>query len=144
MASVSTYLNFRNQTEEASTFYKSMFGGEFVGQGIARFGDIPSCDGSPKLPEAEQRLIMNVQLKILNGHLLIGSDVPPCMGMPHDEGNNFSIVLSPDSREETERMSDALADGGKVTMELHDTFWGTDYGMVTDQFGVQWMFSFES
>ncbi|MBB4080507.1 PhnB protein [Lewinella aquimaris] len=143
MASVSTYLNFSDQTEEAFTFYRSVFGGEFQG-GISRFGDAPPQEGMPSLAEEDMQLVMNVQLPIMGGHLLMGSDSPPSMGMPVKVGNNYHITLSPDSREEVDRLFHALSDGGKVTMELQDTFWGAYFAMCTDKYGVQWMFNHDS
>ncbi|MCP9237683.1 VOC family protein [Lewinella sp. JB7] len=142
MASVSTYLNFTNQTEAAFTFYRSVFGGDFRG-GISRFGEAPPQEGMPALAEEDRQLVMNVQLPILGGHVLMGSDAPPSMGMPVTVGNNYHITLSPDSREEVDRLFHALSDGGKVTMELQDTFWGAYFAMCTDKYGVQWMFNYE-
>lgn len=54
------------------------------------------------------------------------------------------ITLTPDSKAETKKLFDALSKGGKVTMELQDTFWGAYYGQCTDKFGIQWMFNFEN
>ena len=72
MARVSTYLNFPGNTEEAFIFYKSIFGGEFVGGGIARFSDIPSVEGMPPMAEEDKNLIMHIELSILGEHLLMG------------------------------------------------------------------------
>ncbi|NJB85878.1 PhnB protein [Lewinella marina] len=138
MASVGTYLNFSNQTEEVFNFYKSVFGGEFVG-GISRFGEAPPQEGMPPMSEEDKNLVMNVQLPILGGHLLMGSDSPSSMGMTVNPGNNTHIVLNPDSREETDRLFHALSEGGKVTMELQETFWNAYFGMCTDKYGIQWM-----
>lgn len=113
MASVSTYLNFTNQTEEAFNFYKSVFGTEFIGN-IARFGDIPPSDDMPPIPEADQNLVMNVALPILGGHVLMGTDAPESMGFQVTKGNNVYITLHPDTRQETERLFKVLSEGGKV------------------------------
>lgn len=140
MASVSTYLNFSSQTEAAFNFYKSVFGTEFNGP-ISRFGDMPAMEGMPPLPEQDRNLIMHVSLPILGGHLLMGTDAPESMGFKLTIGNNVYINLGPDTREETKRLFDALSEGGKVEMELQDTFWGAYYGSCKDKFGVQWMFN---
>lgn len=140
MASVSTYLNFSSQTEVAFNFYKSVFGTEFNGP-ISRFGDMPAMEGMPPLPEQGRNLIMHVSLPILGGHLLMGSDAPESMGFKLTMGNNVYINLEPDTRDETKRLFDALSDGGKVEMELQDTFWGAYYGSCKDKFGVHWMFN---
>ena len=140
MAKVSTYLNFLRNTEEAFDFYKSVFGGEFVG-GISRFGDIPPTKDMPPLPEADKRLVMHVALLILGGHLLMGTDAPESMGFKLTFGNNVYINLEPDTREETNRLFKALCDGGNVETQLQDMFWGDYYGSLTDKFGVRWMFN---
>ena len=139
MASVSTYLNFPRQTEEAFNFYKSVFGGEF-NDGIARFSEVPPQEGAPEMPEADKNLVMHIELPILGGHVLMGTDAPESMGFTVNFGNNVYIMLQPDSREETKKLFDALSAGGKVTMELQDMFWGDYYGSCTDKYGVQWMF----
>jgi PhnB protein len=138
MASVGTYLNFPRNTEEAFNFYRSVFGGEFAGH-IARFGDIPPQEGMPPLPEEDKNLVMHVSLPILNGHHLMGTDAPESMGFKVNPGNNVYISLAPDTRKETKKLFDALSQGGKVTMELQDMFWGAYYGSCTDKYGVQWM-----
>lgn len=144
MASTSTYLNFERNTEEVFNFYKSVFGGEFSDNGIHRFGDMPATEGMPPLPEADKNLVMHVQLPILGGHLLMGTDAPASMGFKVNIGNNVYISLNPDSKEETTSLFEKLSEGGKVQMELQDTFWGAYYGSCTDKFGIQWMFNFVS
>lgn len=138
MASVSTYLNFPRNTEEAFNFYKSVFGGEFEG-GIARFGDIPPQEGMPPMADADKNLVMHIALKILDSHYLMGTDAPESMGFTVNFGNNVYINLQPDTRDETKKLFDALSVGGKITMELQDMFWGDYFGSVTDKYGVQWM-----
>lgn len=140
MASVSTYLNFPRQTEEAFNFYKSVFGGEFFGD-ISRFGDVPPSDGMPPLAEEDKNLVMHIELAILGGHSLMGTDAPESMGFNVNFGNNVYINLQPDTRKETKKLFDALSAGGKITMELQDMFWGDYFGSCTDKYGVQWMFN---
>jgi PhnB protein len=140
MARTSTYLNFPRQTEEAFTFYRSVFGGDFNG-GIHRFSDIPPQEDMPPLAEEDKNLVMHVELNITGGHALMGTDAPESMGFTVNMGNNVYINLEPDTKEETKRLFDALSKDGTVTMELQDMFWGTYYGSCTDKFGVQWMFN---
>ncbi len=140
MARVSTYLNFPNNTEEAFRFYQSVFGGEFNG-GVARFRDIPPSPDMPPFSEEDKNLVMHIELNILGGHVLMGTDAPESMGFKVNFGNNVHINLEPDTREETKRLFTALSEGGKVTMELQDMFWGAYYGSCTDKYGVQWMFN---
>lgn len=141
MASVSTYLNFVRNTEEAFNFYKSVFGGEFFGQGIMRFGDIPPMPDAPPMAEEDKNLVMHVELRILNSHSLMGTDAPESMGFKVNFGNNSFINLQPDKRVETKQLFDKLSAGGKVGMDLQDMFWGDYFGSCTDKFGVQWMFN---
>jgi PhnB protein len=141
MSRVSTYLNFPRNTEEVFEFYKSIFGGEYSGGGIARLGDIPKQEGMPSIAAEDKNLIMHIELPILGGHVLMGTDAPESMGFNVNFGNNMYINLEPDTKAETKRLFDALADGGKITMELQVMFWGAYYGSCTDKFGVQWMFN---
>ncbi|WP_423128637.1 VOC family protein [Gaoshiqia sp. Z1-71] len=140
MATVSTYLNFSRNTEDAFNFYKSVFGTEFNGQGIMRFKDIPP-EACPPLPEEDKNLVMHVSLPILGGHVLMGTDAPESMGFKLSMGNHVYINLQPDTREETRRLFKALSAGGTVEQELQDMFWGDYYGSCKDKFGVQWMFN---
>lgn len=141
MASVSTYLNFNRNTEEAFNFYKSIFGGEFFGQGIMRYKDVPPQDGAPPMAEEDLNLVMHVELKILGVHAIMGTDAPESMGFTVNKGNNVHINLQPDTRRETKELFDKLSAGGKITMDLTDMFWGDYYGSCIDKFGVQWMFN---
>lgn len=81
---------------------------------------------------------MNVQLPITGGLMLMATDIPASMGMPLTVGNNFSIGVHPDSREEADRLFAALTEGGEVGMPMQDMFWGDYYGNLTDTYGVQW------
>lgn len=141
MASLSIYLNFPNQTEEAFNFYKSVFCTEFMGEGIMRFKDVPATEDMPPLSEADKNLVMHVTLPILGEYLLMGSDAPESMGFRVNKGNNVYINLMPDTREETRRLFKALSEGGEVEQDLQDMFWGDYYGSCKDKFGVQWMFN---
>ena len=140
MAKVSTYLNFKNQTEEAFNFYKSVFGGEFVG-GVNRMGEVPPQEGHPELSEADKNLVMHVALPILGGHMLMGTDAPESMGFKVVFGNNVYINIEPETRMETDKLFEALSEGGTVGMQLQEMFWGAYFGSCTDKFGVQWMFN---
>lgn len=138
MARTSTYLNFNRTTEEAFNYYKSVFGTEFVG-GIARMGDAPVEPGQPELSDADKQLVVNVQLPILGGHLLQGTDAAESMGFNLNQGNNVYICLDPETRAEADSLFAALSEGGEVQMALTDMFWGDYFGSLVDRFGVQWM-----
>ncbi|MBK8802259.1 MAG: VOC family protein [Fibrobacteres bacterium] len=139
MARVSTYLNFRNQTEEAFRFYAKVFGTE-LGH-LSRFKDIPAGPDSPPVPPEVAELVMHADVPILGGHLLMGTDAPEAMGFKVVQGNNAYIMLEPDTREQTTALFAALSEGGMVEQPLQDTFWGAYYGSAKDKFGVQWMFN---
>lgn len=138
MAQVCTYLNFARETEAAFRFYKSVFGGEFLGE-IARFSSVPAQPGQPPLAEADKDLVMYIALPILGGHILRGTDAPESMGFKMNKGNNIYINLEPDTRTESDRLFAALSSGGKVEMPLQVMFWGDYFGSFTDKYGVQWM-----
>ena len=139
MARTSTYLNFMGKTEEAFRFYASVFGTEL--SPINRMSDVPPGPGMPALSDAEKNAVMHVMLPILGGHVLMGTDMLESMGHKLILGNNVSINLEPDTRAETERLFERLAEGGNVDMPLQDMFWGDYFGSLTDKFGVRWMFN---
>ena len=138
MARVSTYLNFLGNTEEAFEFYRSVFGTEYIGT-IARMGDVPSNPDVPPLSEAEQRMVMHVELPILGGHVLMGTDMIESMGHQLRIGNNTTIMLEPDTRDEADRIYAALADGGTDASGMTEMFWGAYWGVCLDRFGIRWM-----
>jgi uncharacterized glyoxalase superfamily protein PhnB/uncharacterized protein YndB with AHSA1/START domain len=141
MARVSTYLNFPGNTEEAFNFYKTIFGTEFHGGGIQRFGDIAAPEGMPPLSDEDKKLVLHIELPIMGGHILMATDAAESMGLKVEYGNNTHINLEPETREETKKLFEELSVGGKVTMELQDMFWGAYYGSCTDKFGINWMFN---
>jgi PhnB protein len=136
MSRVSTYLNFPRATEQAFSFYHSVFGGEMP---IHRFKDIPPAPGCPPMAEADMNLVMHVELTLIGGHVLMGTDAPESMGFTVRQGNNVHINLEPDTRAEANRLFNALSVNGKVEMPMQDMFWGAYFGGFTDQFGVNWM-----
>lgn len=137
MSRVSTYLNFKGQTEEAFGFYGSVFGTEITGA-IVRMGDMPGGPGAPEVPEAEKNFVAHVELPILAGHVLMATDMVESMGQELKVGNNVTINLEPDTRAETDRLYTALSDGGSDSTGMLDMPWGY-WGTTLDRFGVRWM-----
>jgi len=138
MSRVSTYLNFMGQTEEAFGFYGSVFGSG--APAVTRMGDMPAAPGSPALTEAEQRLVAHVELPILAGHVLMGTDMLASMGHELRVGNNVTICLEPDTRAETDRLYAALSEGGSESTGMAQMPWAY-WGCTLDRFGVRWMFN---
>ena len=138
MATLNPYLNFLGNTENAFNFYKSAFGGEFTM--FQRFKDIP--DGDKMLP-ADQNKIMHVSLDIGKGNVIMGTDMLESAGHKLTEGNNFSISINTNSKEEADKIYKALSAGGTIEMPLADSFWGAYFGMFKDKFGIQWMVNFD-
>ena len=118
-----------------------MFGTEFLFP-INRIGEVPDDENTPPLSESEKLLVMRVELPILDGHLLMGTDVLASMGHELKVGNNVTTNLEPDTREETDRHYDALSAGGQAGSGMHEMFWGSYWGSCLDRFGVRWMFNF--
>lgn len=139
MPSINIYLNFDGNCKEAFEFYKSVFGGEFVT--ISTFADMPPQDSMTPLEAEDLQKIMHVTLPIGKGTVLMGSDSPGEWGRNLKMGNNFSISINADSKEEANELFDKISKNGIITMDLADTFWGSYFGMMTDQFGVNWMVS---
>jgi PhnB protein len=137
MKAFNVYLVFNGNCRQAMTFYGKSLGGELE---IMPFSDGPEKFGFSEFPKEAQDRIMHARLT-RGPAVLMASDTMP--GMPFAQGNNFSVSVNCESAEEIERLFSALGANGKVTMPLQDAFWGARFGMLTDQFGVNWMFSFE-
>ena len=134
MTKLNTYLNFAGNTEEAFNFYKSVFGGEFAS--VIRFKDMP-MEGV-KLSEADANKIMHIGLPI-GQEMLMGTDALESMGFKLVQGNNSYIMVGVDSKDEADRIFNALSAGGKVEMAMADQPWGDYYGSFWDKFGIGWM-----
>ena len=141
MAVVNPYLTFNGNCEEAFTFYKSVFGGDF--QYVGRFKDMPPMEGGESVPATEGEKIMHISLPISKETILMGSDSSDSFGQATIIGNNFAISINTGSQEEADKLFNGLSAGGKVTMPMNKTFWGSYFGMFVDRFDIQWMVSFE-
>lgn len=138
MIAINPYLNFAGTSEAAINFYKEVFGGEITT--IMRFRDMPD----DQTPENEKDKICHISLKLPNGMILMATDTLESMGQKLIVGNNFYLSLSPDSRNEADRLFTELSAGGKVEMPLADMFWGDYFGTTADKFGIQWMINFNA
>ncbi len=133
---LSPYLNFDGNAEEAFRFYQSVFSGELF---IQKMGQAP---GMEHLSESEKNRTMHASLPMGNGQYLMASDCLPSQGHVLRQGNNNYISLTPDSREEADRLFNGLSAGGTVEMHMADMFWGDYFGSFVDKFGVCWMINF--
>lgn len=132
MKGITTYLMFDGNCREAMTFYKECLGAELY---LMPYSEAPGHH-----PEEANDRIIHASLQ-KGAAALMASDTPP--EMPSQQGNNFSVSLDCESLDEIERLFAAFSKNGKVTMALNDTFWGARFGMLTDQFGINWMFNFQ-
>jgi len=137
MALINPHINFNGNAEEAFTFYKSAFGGDF--KQIIRLKDIAS-DEFP-VAEKDADKIMHIALPI-GENTLMGNDVPESMGRVDENENRSKIVINTESRAEADKLFGALSAGGNIEMPIGDSPWGTYFGMFRDKFGIEWMIDF--
>ena len=140
MARVNTYLNFQGQAEEAFRFYARTFGTQITA--LTRFSDMPAM-GPGELPVNEQQLVLHAELPILSGHLLMATDMLHSMGHQTRIGNNTTICLDVDTRDQADRLYEALSEGGTEGSPMADMPWGAYWGVVLDRYGIRWMVNCE-
>jgi PhnB protein len=138
MATIDPWINFNGNAEEAFTFYKSVFGGEFAK--VVRFKDIAS-DEFP-VTEKEENKIMYIALPIGSGTMLIANDVPEVLGRVNEHENRSKILVSTESKEEADRLFNGLSAGGEVEGLMGDSPWGSYAGMFRDKYGIEWIIEF--
>ena len=142
MAQFNPYLHFTGNTEKAFNFYKSVFGGEFTK--IVKYKDLPQSEEYPIAAEYLDQ-IMHIILPIGNGNVLMGSDAI----LQNEEqkftfGDNFHIAITAESKEEANQLFNGLALNGNIEMPIADSPWGAYFGMLKDQFGVQWTVEYDA
>ncbi len=138
MTTTNPWINFNGNAEEAFTFYKSVFGGEFTK--IVRFKDLASPEFTP--PEKEADKIMYIALPIGESNLLIANDVPEVMGRVNENENRSKIQISTASKEEADRLYAGLSAGGSVEGPMGESPWGSYAGMFRDKYGIEWIIEF--
>jgi PhnB protein len=138
MAKINTWINFNGNAEEAFSFYKSVFGGEFTK--VIRFKDISSAEYP--VPEKEENKIMYIALPIGTGTMLIANDVPEIMGQVNERENRSKIQISSETKEEADRLFAGLSAGGEVEGLMGDSPWGSYAGMFRDKYGIEWIIEF--
>jgi PhnB protein len=135
MMQINPYLNYDGDAEAAFRFYQSVLGGELF---VQRMGDAP---GNESLSEQERQRAMHVSLPI-GKNLLMASDCSAADGSGFLKGNNFYISITPESREDADRIFAGLSAGGQIEMPMADMFWGDYFGSFIDKFGIGWMVNF--
>lgn len=138
MAQINPHINFNGNAEEAFTFYKSIFGGEFLK--IMRFKDLSSPEF--QVAENEANKIMHIALPI-GKNILMGNDVPESMGRTNENENRSKISISAESKEEADQLFNGLSEGGTIEMPIADSPWGSYFGMFRDKYGIEWMIDFD-
>ena len=126
------YLNYDGTADKAIKLYESALGAKI--EHISRMGDTP---GSTVAPQDKNR-VMHALLQIGAGVIMISDSMP---GSPVTTGNNNHVCLDFDDAADLEKKFQALSAGGKVDMPVQDTFWGAKFGMLTDAYGIRWMFN---
>jgi PhnB protein len=139
MAQINPYIHFNGNAEEAFTFYKSIFGGEFAM--VSRFKDF-SNPGNP-ISESDANRIMHIALPIGNSNVLMASDVAEILGHVNENENRSKISISAESKEEADKLFNGLSAGGKIEMPIANSPWGSYFGMFRDKYGIEWMVDFD-
>jgi PhnB protein len=141
MAQINPYFSFKGNSEEAFTFYKSVFGGEFAM--IQRFGEMPAQANGNEMSESDKAKIMHIALPVGNGNVLMATDAIGEHADKFESGNNISLSIAADSKAEADNIFNGLSAGGTISMPLTDTFWGAYFGMCQDKFGINWMVNYD-
>ncbi len=135
MPTIQPWINFNGNAEEAFTFYKSVFGGEFTK--IVRFKNIAS-DEFP-VREKEEQKIMYIALPIGKDALLVANDVPEILGRVSERENRSKIFVQTETKEEADRIFAGLSVGGEVEGPIGESPWGSYAGMFRDRYGIEWI-----
>lgn len=138
MTTLNPWINFNGNAEEAFTFYKSIFGGEFAK--IVRFKDIASEEFP--VNEKEENKIMYIALPISKDAMLIANDIPEVMGQVNEHENRSKILVRTENKEEADKLFNGLSSGGEVEGAIGDSPWGTYAGMFRDKYGIEWIIEF--
>jgi PhnB protein len=139
MRAINPWINFNGNAEEAFTFYRSVFGGEFTK--TIRFKDLASEEFT--IADSEANKLMHIALPIGKQNVLIANDVPEFMGPVNENENRSKITVAAESREEADRIFNGLSAGGDVEGPIGDSPWGTYAGMFRDKYGIEWIVEFD-
>ena len=139
MRAINPWINFNGNAEEAFTFYKSVFGGEFTK--IVRFKELASDDFA--IAEDDANKILYIGLLIGKNNVLVANDVPGFMGRVSENENRSKIYVVAENREEADKVFNGLSAGGTVEGPIGESPWGTYAGMFRDKYGIEWIVEFD-
>ena len=139
MALINPHINFNGNAEEAFTFYKSVFGGEFAR--VVRMKDLASAEFP--VSENDENKILHIALPIGKSNVLMGNDVPEFLGKVNEKENRSKISISTESKEEADKLFNGLSADGEIEMPISDSPWGSYFGMFRDKYGIEWMVDFD-
>ena len=132
MEGIKPYISFKGNCEEAMNFYKEKLGAEVLFMG--RYGDSPMAGKGP------DDAIMHCSIKIGDSVIMACDNVFEDSN-PTTVGNNISLALGTNDIAHAEKTFDAMSDGATICMPMQETFWAERFGMLTDKFGINWMFN---
>jgi len=139
MAQINPHINFNGNAEEAFSFYKSVFGGEFTK--IIRFKDLPSNPDFP-IPAIEANKLMHIALPI-GKNFLLANDILEVMGRVNENENRSKIAITAESKEEAIKLFNGLSVGGQVEIPMDENPDGSYFAMFRDKFGIEWIVKFD-
>jgi PhnB protein len=131
---VNTYLNFNGQCAEAFRFYAQVLGGKI--EAMMTHRDSPIAD---QVPPGWHDQVLHARL-VVGDTVLMASDSPP---ERYEKPQGMYVSLQVPDVADAERIFQALAQNGTVTMPFEKTFWAERFGMVVDRFGTPWMVNCE-
>jgi PhnB protein len=134
MTQINAYINFDGNCREAMTFYKDCLGGEL---------NMQTVEGSPieaQCPPEMKQQILHASLT-KDDLVIMGSDMQEPGGFT--KGNNIALSLSCSSEEEIKTFFSKLSEGGKISHNLMQSFWGATFGVLTDKYGIRWMLNYD-
>ena len=135
---INPWINFNGNAEEAFTFYKSVFGGDFAK--VVRFKDLATAEFP--MAEKDQEKLMLITLPIGKNNLLMGNDVPEVLGKVNENENRSKISIHTETKEEAEKLFNGLSEEGIIEVPMSDGPWGSYFGMLRDKYGIEWIIEF--
>lgn len=133
MLGVKPYITFNGNCEEAINFYAENLGGTI--DGFHRVGDSPMASEG-----ADPNKIMHTRLTVGDSVIMASDSFGP---QSPNVGNNISLAIGSDDIPKATEMFNKMAEGGTVIMPMGETYWAAAFGMLTDKYGINWMFNCE-